>query len=143
AEWVLGAHRSRTAGTIVPARDEATGALFARNPYDLDYGDRVAFLATDRIPQSVTADRQEFLGRHGSSEKPLAVLSGAELSGRVEAGDDPCAALAHDIEVHPGESATLLWLLGDAASADEAGQLIRRHCEKDFDQRLAENERDW
>ncbi len=43
AEWVLGTHRSKTAGTVVPSQDAATGALFARNPYGLDFGGRIAF----------------------------------------------------------------------------------------------------
>ncbi|RUU42997.1 protein ndvB, partial [Mesorhizobium sp. M6A.T.Ca.TU.002.02.2.1] len=38
---------------------------------------------------------------------------------------------------------TLLWLLGDAASAEEASALVQRHSSKDFDQRLADNERTW
>ena len=143
AEWVLGNHRSRTATTIIPSREPRTGALLARNPYNLDFGERVAFLASDREPQSVTADRQEFLGRHGSSQSPHAVLAGAALSGRVEAGDDPCAAISRDVEVPAGGDVTLFWLLGDAASTDEAVDLIRRHRERDFDQRLADNEREW
>ncbi|TGT25510.1 hypothetical protein EN812_34725, partial [Mesorhizobium sp. M4B.F.Ca.ET.169.01.1.1] len=68
AEWVLGGHRSRTAATIVPSRDGATGALLAQNPYGLDFSERVAFLAADTGVHSVTTDRAEFLGRHGSSE---------------------------------------------------------------------------
>ncbi|MGB3643117.1 MAG: glucoamylase family protein [Mesorhizobium sp.] len=143
AEWVLGGHRSRTAPTIIPSRDEATGALLAQNPYGLDFGDRVAFLGSDRLPQSVSADRQEFLGRHGSSEAPRAVLEGASLSGRIEAGDDPCAAMAHDIEIPAGGDVTMLWLMGDAASAEEASALIVRHAKVDYDQRLADNELRW
>ena len=143
AEWVLGIHRSRTAAAIIPSKDAETGALFAQNPYGLDYGGRVAFLASDAEPQSVTADRQEFLGRRGTSASPHAVLAGAALSGRVEAGDDPCAAMARDIEVPAGGNVTLLWLVGDAASAEEATALIKTHREKDFDQRLTENEREW
>jgi len=143
AEWVLGSHRSRTAATIIASRDTATGALLAQNPYGLDYGERVAFLGSDRPPQSVTADRQEFLGRHGSSEAPRAVLKGAVLSGRIEAGDDPCAAMAHDVEIPAGADITLLWLMGDASSAEEASALIERHARVDYDQRLADNERHW
>src|SRR5690606_3774918 len=90
AEWVLGTHRSRTAGTIIPSQDAATGAMLATNPYNLDFGRRVAFLAGDQRPDSVTADRGEFIGRGGSSQKPVAVLAGSPLSGRIEAGDDPC-----------------------------------------------------
>ena len=143
AEWVLGGHRSRTATTIIPSQDAGTGALLAQNPYGLDYGDRIAFLASDREPQSVTADRQEFLGRHGNSEAPHAVLTGAALSGRIEAGDDPCAAIARDVEIPAGGNVTLLWLMGDASSAEEASALIKTHREKDFDQRLGDNEREW
>ncbi|TPN62205.1 protein ndvB, partial [Mesorhizobium sp. B1-1-5] len=143
AEWVLGGHRSRTAATIVPSRDAATGALLAQNPYGLDFGERVAFLAADDGVHSVTADRTEFLGRHGTSEFPQAVLSGAGLSGRVEAGDDPCAAIARDIDVPAGGDVTLFWLLGDAGSAAEASALVRKHRGRDFDQRLADNEREW
>ncbi len=38
---------------------------------------------------------------------------------------------------------TLLWLLGDAESADQAKQLRQEHRARDFDQRLADNEREW
>ncbi len=143
AEWVLGGHRSRTAATIVPSRDAATGALLAQNPYSLDFGDRVAFLAADGGVHSVTSDRSEFLGRHGGSEYPQAVLAGAGLSGRIEAGDDPCAAIARDVEIPAGGDVTLLWLLGDADSPEEASALVQKHRGKDFDKRLADNEREW
>ena len=143
AEWVLGGHRSRTAATIVPTRDAATGAMLAQNPYGLDFGERVAFLAATTPVHSVTADRGEFIGRHGTTEYPQAVLGGAGLSGRVEAGDDPCAAIACDIDIPAGSDVTLFWLLGDAATATEASALVQTHRGKDFDQRLAENERVW
>lgn len=143
AEWVLGGHRSRTAATIVSSRDAATGALLAQNPYGLDFAERVAFLAADGAVHSVTSDRGEFIGRNGTSQLPHAVLSGAGLSGRVEAGDDPCAAIARDVDIPAGGDVTLLWLLGDAASPEEASALVQTHRGKDFDQRLADNEREW
>ena len=143
AEWVLGNNRAKSAPTIVPSRDEATGALLARNAYSLDYGDRVAFLASDGEAQSATTDRHEFIGRAGSVERPEAVLAGATLSGRVEAGSDPCAAMARDVTVPAGGEATLLWLLGDAGSPEEASALVAAHREKDFEARLADNERQW
>ncbi|HEY4192708.1 MAG TPA: protein ndvB, partial [Mesorhizobium sp.] len=143
AEWVLGGHRSRTASTIIPSQDAATGALLAQNPYGLDYGDRIAFLGSDGVPDSVTADRLEFLGRHGSSVAPQSVLFGNALSGNIEAGGDPCAAIARDIEIPAGGDVTLLWLMGDASSAAEASDLMQRHRAKDFDQRLADNESQW
>ena len=143
AEWVLGTGRARTAPTIVPGRDEATGALTARNPYSLEFGERTAFLAADAPPQSFTADRTEFLGRGGSVEWPAAALAGADLSGTVEAGRDPCAAIACDVTVPAGGESRVLFLLGDAASAEEASALVSRHRAVDFDRRLEANARAW
>nr|MBA3446320.1 DUF3131 domain-containing protein [Pseudaminobacter sp.] len=143
AEWVLGNNRSKSAPTIVPSRDEATGALLAQNPYSLEFADRVAFLASDAEAQSVTADRLEFIGANGSVEFPDAVLDGLDLSGNLESGFDPCAAMVRDIVVPAGGEISLLWLMGDAASGEEASALVARHRDKDFDQRLAENEHDW
>ena len=47
AEWVLGTNRAGSAPTIVPSLDQTSGALLARNPYSLEFPDRVAFLAGD------------------------------------------------------------------------------------------------
>ena len=142
-EWVLGNNRAKSAPTIVPGLDARTGALLARNPYSLDFGDRTAFLASDGDAQSVTADRHEFIGHEGTVELPKTVSAGAALSGKVEAGADPCAAMARDVEVPAGGEATLLWLLGDAGSADEASALVEKHRAKDFAERLAETEKEW
>ena len=143
AEWMLGNYRPRTAPNIVPSLDHKTGALLARNPYSLDFSDRVAFFASDSGTQSVTTDRSEFLGSEGSVQWPAAVMAGNALSGRVEAGVDPCAAMAREIEIAPGGDESLLWLMGDAASGEEASALVERHRARDFDQRLAENEDVW
>jgi cyclic beta-1,2-glucan synthetase len=143
AEWVLGNNRPRSAPNVVPALDAETGALLASNPYSLDFADRVAFLASDTAAQSVTTDRGEFLGQDGTVEWPRAVTAGAALSGKVEAGLDPCAAMAREVEIPAGGEVSLLWLMGDAGSAEEAGALVARHRARDFDERLADNERTW
>ncbi|MDP3897005.1 MAG: glucoamylase family protein, partial [Mesorhizobium sp.] len=143
AEWVLGNSRAKTVPVIVPTFDAETGTLLARNPYSLEFGERVAFLASDRPAQSVTADRQEFLGVSGSVAMPGAVARGAALSGTVEAGRDICATMARDVVIASGEEADLFFLMGDATSAEDAGALVLRHRERDFEQRLAENDAAW
>ncbi|QPC88131.1 protein ndvB [Mesorhizobium sp. NBSH29] len=143
AEWVLGTNRARTAPYIVPSQDKATGALLARNSYNVDYADRVAFLASDKPADSVTADRHEFVGARGSVQMPETVIAGAALSNRVDAGVDPCAALARDVDIPAGGEVTMLWMLGDAASDEEVSSLIATHSAKDFDSRLVEIDREW
>ncbi|MBL8582198.1 MAG: protein ndvB, partial [Rhizobiaceae bacterium] len=142
AEWVLGNNRSKSAPTIVPGHDAATGALLARNAYSLDYSDRVAFMALDDDSAGFSSDRCEFIGS-GSVQAPDAVLAGKPLSGKVEAGADPCAALARDIEVPVGGEVLLHWFIGDAASDAEVAELVLRHRAVDFEKRLADNEAAW
>ena len=143
AEWVMGNNRPRSAPTIIPAVDAATGAVLARNPHSLDFADRVAFLAADAEPASFTADRREFLGRERSVVTPGAVLEGRKLSGNIEAGVDPCAALAHEVTVPPGGEAVIVYLMGDAGSPEEASALVTKHKDRSFDERLKENEKTW
>jgi cyclic beta-1,2-glucan synthetase len=142
AEWVLGNSRKRSAAQIVPGFHAGLGMLTARNPFSLEYADRCAFLAGDAADVTVTADRREFLGS-GDVRRPQAVTEARKLSGTVEAGRDPCAALARDVSLAPGESVEMVFLLGDAGSPEEAAALVERHRAGRFDDRLAENRRRW
>jgi cellobiose phosphorylase len=77
---------------VVTELDPGSGALFARNPYNMEFADRVAFLDVDETTRSLSGDRTEFLGRNGTMRSPAA-LTRARLSGRVGAALDPCAAI--------------------------------------------------
>ena len=61
------------------ARSRARGALFARNPWDAAFGSRVAFADLAGRQSQWTADRGEFLGRHGTLEMPAALASRTPL----------------------------------------------------------------
>ena len=69
AEWVLGDLRPKTAMHVITKIDSATGALFARNPYNTDFRDRTAFFDVDDTTRSISGDRTEFLGRDGRCER--------------------------------------------------------------------------
>jgi cyclic beta-1,2-glucan synthetase len=125
AEWVLGTLRSITQQYIVPEYDGETHSLLARNPYNPEYPEAVAFLATDRAPLSLTADRVEFLGRNGSLEHP-AGLGRSSLEGAIRAGDDPCAAMQVAVDLASGATEEVVFLLGQAESRPEALELVRR-----------------
>ena len=48
-EWVLGDLRTKSAAHIVTEIDAASGALFARNPYNSEFAGRVAFFDVDDL----------------------------------------------------------------------------------------------
>ena len=128
AEWVLGTTRGAFAPFTVTEVDGETGALLARNPYNADFVGRVAFLDVDRRPRTLTGDRGEFIGRNGSYASPVA-LGRAELSGRVGAALDPCGAVQTTIKLAPGQSAEVVFLIGQGCDVSEVREIIRRHRE--------------
>jgi cyclic beta-1,2-glucan synthetase len=126
-EWVLGASRSVAAPFVVTEIDATTGAMFARNTWRRDFGGRVAFADLGGAHTAWTADRTEFLGRHGTPDHPAALERKGPLSGRVGAGLDPCSALQVTIEIPAGGRAETVCLLGEAASAAQASELVVRY----------------
>lgn len=126
AEWVLGTDRDTMQQFVVPEYDEDTGALLARNPYNADSGERVAFLGASTQAHGLTADRTEFLGRMESRSAPAA-LSRIGLSGSVRAGLDPCAALQLHLDLLPGAAEEVYFILGQGADRQEAVELVKRY----------------
>ena len=126
AEWVLGATRAMSQPYIIPEYDHASGALLARNAYNTEFAERVAFLAASKASHGLTTDRTEFLGRMGDPGHPAA-LNRIGLSSRVEPGSDPCAALQLHIDLPVGGSETVYFLLGESANRDDTLQLITRY----------------
>jgi cyclic beta-1,2-glucan synthetase len=126
AEWVLGNVRDTTAQYIIPEFDSQRFALLARNPYNLDFSQNVAFLAATRELNWVTTDRSEFLGLQGSYACPDA-LSRVGLAASVQAGSDPCAALQTLLWLAPGESKEVTFLIGEGADRTQANNLITKY----------------
>lgn len=125
-EWILGDLRSSTAMHVVTEIDPITGALFARNAYNTEFPDRVAFFDVNELNRSVTGDRHEFLGRNGRLVHPAA-LDRVRLSGRVGAGLDPCGALQAVLELADGQTYDLIFILGVGRDLEEARSLVQRH----------------
>ena len=143
SEWVLGVSRSASAPFIVTERDGVTGALFARNPWNEEFPGRVAFADLRGLQTAWTAHRTEFLGRNGGLDRPAALARGRELSGKVGAGMDPCAALQQTLTIPPGGTVEVIWLLGQATDADGARALIARMRRADPEALLDAVRRSW
>ncbi|MEA2627490.1 MAG: hypothetical protein QOD06_3535, partial [Candidatus Binatota bacterium] len=142
-EWVLGFSRSATAPFVVTEIDPATGAMLARNPWRSEFPSRVAFADLGGRQTALTADRTEFLGRNGTFDDPAALRLGTRLSGAVGAGMDPCACLQAVIELPPSGRTEILFLLGEAATTEEARVLIDRHRATDVDALLSAVRSRW
>ncbi len=125
-EWVLGTSRATSAPRIITALDPDTHALLARNPWNADFGGRVAFFDLAGRQTAWTTDRTEFLGRNGSPDRPAALNRGRTLSGAVGPEHDPCAALQTSFELANGARTQLVVLLGEADDAVAAKELVRR-----------------
>ena len=117
--------------------------MLARNPWNEEFGDRVAFADFAGRQTSWTGDRTEFLGRNGALASPAALDGGWRLSGAVGPGLDPCSALQAVVQLRPGEQIRLDFFLGQAANRETALELIQRCRKADLNARLSEVEKRW
>jgi cyclic beta-1,2-glucan synthetase len=127
-EWVLGDLRPKTAMHLTTEVDPYSGALYARNPYNSELPDRVAFFDVDDANRTTTCDRVEFIGRNGSLGHPAA-LARTHLSGRVGSGLDPCAAIQVAFDLADGQEREITFRLGlgGTPGGEDANQLVHRY----------------
>ncbi len=128
--WVLGDLRTKNAMHIVTELSEG-GSIYAQNYYNNEFGDRIAFFdaKTSNInlnSRSITGDRNEFIGRNGTLQKPAALLR-KRLSGRVGAGLDPSAAIQLNFDLAKGQSREIVFTLGVGKNRAELESLIQRY----------------
>jgi cellobiose phosphorylase len=123
-EWVLGDLRSKSLLHVQTEIDAASGAILARNRYNTEFAERVAFVDASIPARSVTGDRKEFLGRNGTLASPAA-LRASRLSGKIGAGLDSCAALQVTIDLADGKEMEVTFRLGAGRDMVETQQLIQ------------------
>jgi len=126
-EWVLGDLRPKSMMHVTTEVDADSGALFARNPYNTEFAERIAFFDVDDASRTISCDRAEFLGRNGALDNPAA-LSRARLSGKTGAALDPCAAIQVSFDLADGQEREIVFRLGQAGrrGTDDARKLVRR-----------------
>ena len=126
-EWVLGDLRPKTAMHVSTEVDPYSGVLYARNAYNSEFPERVAFFDVDDANRTSTCDRAEFIGRNGNLANPAA-LSRNHLSGKSGSGLDPCGALQVGFELGDGEEREIIFRLGLAGTpgSEEVNHLVHR-----------------
>ena len=132
-EWVLGASRPASLPFVITELDPNTGAMFARNPWHPDFGARIAFADLAGRQTDWTGDRREFIGRNATLANPTALAGSGPLSNRVGAGLDPCGALRTTVPLPSNDSVEIVFLLGEAANAEEARRLVAQYRVADLD----------
>jgi cyclic beta-1,2-glucan synthetase len=142
-EWVLGTSRSASAPFVVTEIDGRTGAMLARNAWNGEFGNRVAFADLAGRQTTWTGDRTEFLGRNGTPDHPSALERGDPLSGHVGAGLDPCAAMRTVVDLGPGSRTEVVFFLGQGEDVETVRALVQRYREADLDKVLDEVVRSW
>ena len=124
-EWVLGELRQKILLHVQTEVDLKTGALLARNPYNTEFADRIAFIDVSEPARTLTGDRKEFLGRNGSLSNPAA-LSRRGFPAKSGAGLDPCAAVQVTFDLPPARSVKSASVSVSGAMTAEVRILIRR-----------------
>jgi cyclic beta-1,2-glucan synthetase len=127
-EWVIGILRDLAPLQVVCAADPDSGTLFATNAWAGAFAGRVAFADVSRRPRSFSTDRAEFLGREGTTAAPAA-LTRERLSGRAGELGDPCAALMTNLDLAPGGTDEIVFVLGQAESMEEARRLAAAYAD--------------
>ncbi len=137
-EFCLGAapdqHREFHKLFIEPVFDARAQALLAtkclwevptdRGHWNADWP-YVAFHATSAAVQSFDADRASFMGRHRGPDRPAAMAI-PELAGNAGRWGDAAGALRSVLEIPPGTTETVVYVLGAADDAELARAFIGR-----------------
>ncbi len=124
-EWVLGDLQPKTSMHVITETDPVSGGLCARNSYNTEFAERTAFFDVDDAKRTFTGDRAEFIGRNGTLRNPAAMLR-TQLSNKVGAGLDPCAAIQLQFDIAHGEQRNFVFRLGAGRNLDDARQLMHR-----------------
>jgi cellobiose phosphorylase len=128
SEWALGRDREETQLHITTSWDPISRAILARNAYNAEFGNYIAFAAASPAASAYSADRTEFLGRNGSAIHPAA-LNRRSLSDRTGAGLDPCAALQVRIDLSAGYEAEVVFVLGQTDNIQNVRSLVDKYSD--------------
>lgn len=121
---VLGSQSAKTAAHIVVKQDSQTGALFANNPFHVDFNEWHVFAHATGDEVSFTTNRRRFFG-NGSEEFPDA-LAELKLPNDFDAVD-ACLALQSKVELEPLGTREVVFVLGATQNRHDLKSLLQRY----------------
>lgn len=124
-EWLLGDILPKSNVHVITEVHPGTGALLARNTYNAEFPDRVAFFDANQITRTITGDRTEFLGRNGTLSNPAGMYK-PRLSGKMGPGLDPCAAIQVPFDLLDEQEREIVFVLGVGQGVAGAAELLQR-----------------
>lgn len=130
ADWVLGGRSATHGAFVVPTYEPEACALLACNPWNLDFPEQAAFLASSEKVHGFTLDPIEFLGLGGPGDPDALRRWG--LSNEERSGALSCAALQVHIDLAPGQTIQLHFALGWGENRQEALALATRSTQASF-----------
>ncbi len=140
-EWQLGGarHERRTVRAWKSDSPALTAVFAKQRESRAGFGGATAFLSLSGLPGPLqwTCERSEFFDAAGQLVIPPAL--GQSATG----GADPCAALAGEFTLAPGQNITLAFVLGHAADPAAAEQLARNWQSRDAAQTLEQVKAYW
>ncbi len=134
-EPVLGVLRTDSYRHLVSRFETSNQVLTVTNRYNNEFAGRSVFVGSSEPIASWTASREEFIGRHGDTNRPLALARAHtrgfrrtpfKLSGKSGACFNQALMVHVGIELDPGESKRVSFFLGESRSADQLAQLSAR-----------------
>ena len=117
AEWQLGATPSSAKPHVRTGYHEAARALIAQSGWSPAFADQIAFLTASRQAHAMTCDREAFLGAGGTAT-PEGLRRWSPW-GRTDSVEDACAVYQVHLDIAPGATEKLVFVLGAASSLAE------------------------
>ncbi|MCC5917799.1 MAG: glycosyltransferase 36 [Cryomorphaceae bacterium] len=130
---VLGVDRTASSRFVNQDISPDGKTLYARNQYNNEFAGRSVFSTVVNPAQDAlfnhTTNRQRFIGRNRSLNKPRALTTERYLDNSMTVGGDQCSAMQTSFELKPGERVTLYFLEGECNTRSEADALIQRYSD--------------
>lgn len=132
---VLGVDRTISSRYIIPDVSDNGTVLYAQNHYNNEFAGRTVFAAVSNPSEEsqlqYTTDRLSFIGRNRSLSMPLALCSLQSLDNKTMVGGDPCAVFRTIFELEAGESASVIFIEGEARTREAADRIIKLFSKKE------------